>query len=379
MQGGLIKSGIAEILTKLKINTNIPQIRTQSGFDKKSNVMKETNIDWANLSFSYMKTDFNVRCTYKDGKWGEIEVSDSEYVPLHIAASCLHYGQESFEGLKAFRGKDGKIRVFRMEENAKRFIRSAEGIAMQPMPVDLFCGMVRKVVKLNERFIPPYGTGASLYIRPLEIGITPLVGVRPATEYMVIMLVTPVGPYFKNGFKPSKVCMSREHDRVAPKGTGSIKVGGNYAASLVAGNKAHDLGYSVMLYLDPKEKKYLDECGAANFFGIKDNTYITPDSPSILPSITNMSLRQIAEDLGIKVERRHIPVEELETFSEVAACGTAAVCSPICQIDDLETGKVYTYGTPDKAGEVVTKLYTQLRGIQDGEIEDTHGWCEVLD
>lgn len=341
--------------------------------------MKETNIDWASLSFSYMPTDYNVRCVYKDGAWGEIQVSDSEYVPMHIAASCLHYGQESFEGLKAFRGKDGKIRIFRMEENAKRFIRSAEGIAMQPMPVELFCEMVRKVVKLNERFVPPYGTGASLYIRPLEIGISARVGVKPATEYMVIMLVSPVGPYFKDGFKPTKICLSREYDRVAPKGTGSIKVGGNYAASLVAGEKAHELGYSVMLYLDPKEKKYLDECGAANFFGVKGNKYITPGSPSILPSITNMSLRQLAEDMGMEVEQRHIPIEELEEFEEAAACGTAAVCSPIGSIHDLDTGKDYIYSKDGVAGAVTTRLYDTLRGIQYGEIEDTHGWCEILD
>ncbi len=341
--------------------------------------MKETDIDWGNLTFSYMPTDFNVRCTYKDGKWGEIEVSDSEYIPMHIAASCLHYGQESFEGLKAFRGKDGKVRVFRMEENAKRFIRSAEGIKMQPMPVELFCEMVRKVVKLNERFVPPYGTGASLYIRPFEIGISPRVGVKPADEYMVVMLVTPVGPYFKEGFKPTKVCMSREYDRVAPKGTGSIKVGGNYAASLVAGEKAHELGYSVMLYLDPKEKKYLDECGAANFFGIRENTYITPASESILPSITNMSLRQVATDLGLKVEPRHIPVEELETFEEAGACGTAAVISPIYRVDDLDNGKQYTFGEEGVAGPWSTKLYNHLRGIQYGEIEDIHGWNEVIE
>ena len=341
--------------------------------------MKETNIDWANLSFSYMPTDYNVRCTFKDGKCGEIEVSDSEYVPLHIAASCLHYGQESFEGLKAFRGKDGKVRVFRMDENAKRFIRSAEGIAMQPMPVEIFCEMVRKVVKLNERFVPPYGSGASLYIRPLQIGISARVGVKPASEYMVIMLVTPVGPYFKDGFKPTKVCLSREYDRVAPKGTGSIKVGGNYAASLVAGEKAHELGYSVMLYLDPKEKKYLDECGAANFFGIKDNTYITPASPSILPSITNMSLREIAKDLGLKVEQRHIALEELPTFEEASACGTAAVCSPIAEIDDIDTGDKYVFSTNGEAGPVVTALYDRLRGIQCGDCEDTHGWVEIID
>lgn len=341
--------------------------------------MKETEIDWGSLSFSYMKTDYNVRCTYKDGKWGEIEVSDSEYVPLHIAASCLHYGQESFEGLKAFRGKDGKVRVFRMEENARRFIRSAEGVKMQPMPEELFCEMVRKVVKLNERFIPPYGTGASLYIRPLEIGITARVGVKPASEYMVIMLVTPVGPYFKEGFKPTKVCMSREYDRVAPKGTGSIKVGGNYAASLVAGEKAHDLGYSVMLYIDPKEKKYLDECGAANFFGIRDNKYITPASESILPSITNKSLTQLAEDLGMTVERRHIPVEELETFEEVGACGTAAVISPIGEIDDLDNGRKYIFSKDGQAGPWSVKLYDKLRAIQYGEEPDTHGWCEIID
>lgn len=341
--------------------------------------MNQPDLDWKNLTFSYTKTDYNVRCTYKDGKWGEIEVSDSEYVPMHIAATCLHYGQESFEGLKAYRGKDGKVRIFRMEENAKRFIRSAEGIKMQPMPVELFCEMVRKVVKLNERFIPPYGTGASLYIRPLEIGISARVGVKPADEYMVIMLVSPVGPYFKEGFKPTKVCMSREYDRVAPKGTGSIKIGGNYAASLVAGEKAHDMGYSVMLYIDPKEKKYLDECGAANFFGIKDNTYITPASESILPSITNKSLTQLAEDLGLKVERRQIPVEELETFEEVSACGTAAVCSPIAEIHDLDNGKKYVFSTNNEAGPMTTKLYNTLTGIQFGEVEDTHGWCEILD
>ncbi len=340
--------------------------------------MKDTNLDWGKLPFGYVPTDYNVRCTYKDGKWGEIEVSDSEYVPLHIAATCLHYGQESFEGLKAFRGKDGKVRIFRMRENARRFIKSAEGIMMQPMPEELFCEMVRKVVKLNERFIPPYGTGASLYIRPFEIGITPSVGVRPSTEYMVIMLVSPVGPYFKEGFKPTKVCLSRKYDRVAPLGTGKIKVGGNYAAALASGNLAHELGYSVMLYLDPKEKKYIDECGAANFYGIRDNTYVTPDSETILPSITNMSVRQIAEDLGLKVERRHVPYEELALFEEAGACGTAAAISPIGHIDDLDNGKSFTYGD-GKPGPLTVKLYETLRGIQNGEIEDTHDWCEIVE
>ena len=341
--------------------------------------MKETEIDWKNLSFGYLPTDYNVRCTFKDGKWGPIEVSDSEYIPIHISASCLHYGQESFEGLKAFRGKDGKVRVFRMRENARRFINSAHGIKMEPMPEDLFCEMVKKVVKLNERFVPPYGTGASLYIRPLEIGISPLLGVKPAKEYMVVMLVSPVGPYFKDGFKPTKVCLSREYDRVAPKGTGAIKIGGNYAASLVAGEKAHELGYSVMLYLDPKEKKYLDECGPANFFAIKDGKYITPASESILPSITNKSLMQLAEDMGITVERRHIPLEELAEIQEAAACGTAAVASPVAEIDDLDTGVKYVVSKDGQPGPVVTALYNKLRAIQLGEEEDIHGWNTVID
>lgn len=340
--------------------------------------MNTPDLDWKNLPFGYVKADYNVRCTYKNGKWGEIEVSDSEYIPLHIASVCLHYGQESFEGLKAFRGADGKVRIFRMDENAKRFIRSAEGISMQPMPVELFEEMVRKVVKLNERFIPPYESGASLYIRPFEIGISPKVGVSPSDEYMVIMFVTPVGPYFKAGFKPTKVCLSRDYDRVAPKGTGSIKIGGNYAASLNASVKAHDLGYSVMLYLDPKEKEYIDECGAANFFGIKGNTYVTPASETILPSITNMSLRQIAKDLGMNVEQRHIAYEELPEFEEVGNCGTAAVISPIGEIHDLDNGNKFVYGM-EEAGPISEKLYNTLRAIQYGTEPDTHGWCEIVE
>ena len=341
--------------------------------------MKETNIDWSSLPFGYVKTDYNVRCTFKNGEWGEIVVTDSEEITMHMAATCLHYGQEAFEGLKAFRGKDGKIRVFRTEENGKRIQDSARGIMMAPIPLDLFKKMVLMAVKLNERFVPPYGSGASLYIRPFEIGTSARVGVKPADEYTFIILVTPVGPYFKNGFKPTNFAIMREFDRVAPKGTGRIKVGGNYAASLVAGEKAHDLGFSGVLYLDSKEKKYLDECGAANFFAIKDNTYITPYSESILPSITNKSLTQIAEDLGMKVERRPIEVEVLSTFEEAGACGTAAVCTPIGEIVDLDNDIKYTLAKDGNPGEMTTKLYNHLRGIQDGEIEDIHGWCDFVE
>ena len=336
-------------------------------------------LDWSNLSFGYMKTNYNVRCTYKDGKWGEIEVTDSERVDLHMAATCLHYGQEIFEGLKAFRGKDGKIRIFRLEENAKRIQRSANGVLMAPIPEDLFCEMVKKVVKLNEDFIPPYGSGSSLYIRPLEIGMSAQVGVRPATEYLFLIFVTPVGPYFKEGFKPTKVAIYRQFDRAAPCGTGRWKVGGNYAASLTAGALAKEGGYSAVLYLDPKEKKYIDECGPANFFGVKGNTYITPKSGSILPSITNMSLQQIAKDLGMEVECRPILLEELEEMDEAAECGTAAVAAPISQVDDIDNGKSYIMSKDGNPGPWTTKLYNTLRAIQLGDEPDVHNWVTVID
>lgn len=340
---------------------------------------EDPGIDWSDLSFGYYPTDYNVRITYKDGKWGPIEITDSKFIPIHMAATCLHYGQESFEGLKAFMGKDGKVRIFRPEENAKRFISSARGICMAELPEELFIKMAKLVVKLNRRFVPPYGSGASLYIRPLEIGLTPQVGVKAAKEYMVIMFVSPVGPYFKTGFKPTNICMTRQYDRVAPKGTGRYKIGGNYAASLAAGTKAHEMGYSAVLYLDPKEKKYLDECGPANFFAIKDGKYITPASDSILPSITNLSLRQLARDMGMEVEERHITIDELNHVSEAAACGTAAVCSPVGEIDDLDTGDKYVIAKDGQPGPVTTLLYNTLRGIQYGELEDKNGWCTVVE
>ncbi|MDE6382900.1 MAG: branched-chain amino acid aminotransferase [Paramuribaculum sp.] len=337
------------------------------------------NIDWATLPFGYLKTDYNVRSYFKDGKWSDIEVSDSENINIHMAATSLHYGQEIFEGLKAFRGVDGKIRIFRLHENAQRMRESAMGLCMEPIPVELFEEMVVKVVKLNERFIPPYGTGASLYIRPFEIGTSASVGVRKASEYLFMVLVTPVGPYFKTGFGLTNICIFREYDRVAPKGTGRWKVGGNYAAALAAGERAHAMGYSAVLFLDPKEKKYLDECGPANFFAIKDGVYITPESESILPSITNKSFMQLAKDMGIKVEQRHITVEELAEVQEAAACGTAAVASPIGEVDDIDTGHKYVIATDGKPGPVTTALYKKLRAIQYGEEPDVHGWCTIVE
>lgn len=336
-------------------------------------------LDWSNIGFGYRKTNANVRCYYKDGKWGDIEVTDSENITLHMAATCLHYGQEAFEGLKAFRGKDGKVRIFRLEANAERLQSTCDGILMPQISVELFREMVIKVVELNKEFIPPYESGASLYIRPLIIGTSAQVGVHPASEYMFIIFVTPVGPYFKGGFSTNPYVIIREYDRSAPLGTGKFKVGGNYAASLRANKLAHDKGYSCEFYLDAKEKKYIDECGAANFIGIKDNTYVTPLSTSILPSITNNSLQQIAMDMGMTVEVRPVPEEELSTFEEAGACGTAAVISPIERIDDLDTGRSYLFAKDGKPGPVCTRLYEKLRAIQYGDEPDLYGWVTVLD
>lgn len=338
------------------------------------------DIDWKNLPFGYQTTNYNTRCYYRNGKWGEIEISSSEHVPIHIAATCLHYGQEAFEGLKAFKGKDGKVRMFRWEENHKRMVASAKGIMMPEVPADKFLLACEKAVQLNAEFIPPYGTGAALYIRPLLIGTGPEVGVKPANEYLFMVFVTPVGPYFKEGFKPVDIKIERESDRAAPQGTGVYKVGGNYAASLTAGDRAHEEGFAAALYLDSREKKYIDECGPANFFGIKNNTYVTPLSNSILPSITNKSLMVIAEDMGMKVERRAVPVEELSEFSECGACGTAAVISPIKRIVDVKNNnKEFMYRPDGTVGPVCTDLYKKLTGIQLGDIEDPYNWNTVID
>ena len=313
--------------------------------------MELANLDWNSLGFGYLDTDYNVRCYYKDGKWGSLEVTDKKTLDLHMAATCLHYGQECFEGLKAFRGKDGKIRIFRLQAGAERLQSS----------------------------VPPYESEASLYIRPLVIGTSSQVGVKPSKEYMFVVFVMPVGPYFKEGMVPTPMVIMRGYDRAAPLGTGKYKVGGNYAASLVSGELAHEGGYSAAIYLDAKEKKYIDECGPANFFGIRDNTYITPKSESILPSITNRSLQALAERMGLKVECRPVPEDELATFEEAAACGTAAVISPISRIDDPVRGVSYTYTTDGTVGPWCKKLYNELCAIRKGEAPDTFGWNEIVE
>lgn len=342
-------------------------------------MQNRANLDWSSLTFGYVPTDYNVRCYWRNGAWGELEISSEASINIPMAATCLHYGQESFEGLKAFEGKDGKVRLFRPEDNAKRMQDTSDGIMMPQFPTDRFIEAVELVIRLNKRFIPPYESGASLYIRPLMIGLGQQVGVRPSDEYLFMIFVTPVGPYFKEGFKPTKMAIMRGYDRAAPLGTGTYKIGGNYAASLKSGQLAHAQGYSSVIYLDAKHKQYIDECGPANFFGIKGNTYVTPESTSILPSITNRSLMQIAQDLGMTVERRPISVDELAELDEAGACGTAAVISPISEIHDLDLGTEYVFSKDGKAGVISERLYNKLRAIQYGDEADIHNWVHIVD
>ncbi|MBQ8779218.1 MAG: branched-chain amino acid aminotransferase [Alistipes sp.] len=335
------------------------------------------NIDWKNLGFDYVKTNVNARFYYKDGEWSEMEITDDEYIKMHMSTTCLHYGLECFEGLKAFRGVDGKVRLFRADENAKRMQASARKLCLPVPSVEMFVDACREVVSRNIDFVPPYESGASLYLRPVLIGSKVGLGVKASPEAMFIVFCSPVGPYFKGGMKPIKVVVDRMQDRAAPRGTGDIKAGGNYASSILSGEKAHDMGYSNVMYLDASEHKYIEECGAANFFGIKNGTYVTPKSPSILPSITNKSLRTLAEDMGLKVEERPVAVDELGEFEEAGACGTAAVISPIESVYDLDTDVKVTYGS--EVGKVSLALYNSLQDIQYGRAEDKFGWTIVVE
>jgi len=337
----------------------------------------KAELDWPNLEFGYTKTDLNIRYTWRDGAWDEGLLTPDETLPLHIAATCLHYGQECFEGLKAFETERGEVVVFRPEENARRMQRSCRKILMEPPTEEVFLDAVHRVVNANRRFVPPHGTGASLYIRPLVIGSSAEVGVKPAKEYMFIVFVTPVGPYFKTGFKPVDLIVDEEVDRTAPLGVGDVKVGGNYAASLRAGVAARKNGYADVVYLDAKEKKYIDESGPANFFAItEDNQYITPESPTILPSITNMSLITLAEEMSLRPQRRPIDVQEIFDFQEAGCCGTAAVITPVGSITFRDRKMVYC---PDgRPGRHCVALYERLTAIQVGDEPDPYGWVHRI-
>jgi branched-chain amino acid aminotransferase len=331
-------------------------------------------IDWKNLGFKYMQTDSYVRIDYTGGKWGEIQVCTDVMMQLHVAATSLHYGQACFEGMKAFSQADGSVVVFRPEENARRMNDTALRLMMVAPPIELFNEAVRRVVEENREWVPPYGTGASLYLRPLLIGSSPHVGIHPSEDYTFILLCMPVGPYYKNGFFPVRALVQEGYDRAAPHGVGNVKAAGNYAAGMKGDFTSKDEGYPISLYLDSASHKYIDEFGTSNFFAItRDNRYVTPASTSILPSITNKSLQVVAADMGMVVECRPVLFDEITTFTEIGACGTAAVITPVYSI--TREGKTYTFGDESQAGEVLTKLFKTFQGIQYGEMEDRHNWC----
>ncbi len=331
------------------------------------------DVDWKNLGFSYIDTGMYAKVSFQDGTWHKpVECTDIK-INLHVASACLHYGQACFEGLKVFTQKNGTVSAFRPEENAKRLADSARRLMMEPPPVDLFMNLVDMVVKANIDWVPPYGTGASLYLRPLLIGTSPRVGVHPSDDFDLYILAMPVGPYYKNGFTPVKALLQTEYDRAAPLGVGHVKASGNYAAGMMGNFDGKEKGFPICLYSDASEHKYIDEFGTSNFIGITtDGKYVTPNSTSILPSITNDSLQVLAGDLGLAVEKRQVAIEELGSFSEVGACGTAASITPVGSINAGD--KVYRYGDEDCAGEILTKLYNQIQGIQYGEIEDRYNW-----
>ena len=343
-------------------------------------------IDWKQLTFSYTKTSTILRCKCTDGKWGEIESLDDDVIGVSAFAGALHYSIECFEGLKAFRGKDGKVRLFRPEENARRMKSSADFLGMPAPPEELFIRMCKQAVRENIDFLPPYGVSASLYLRPTLFGSNPQLGVKTAQDVTFLMLTSPVGAYTGGTLEPCNAVIARNYDRAATYGTGRFKLGGNYAASLCSLNIAHRQGYKATLYLDPATHTCIDEFNSSNFFAIKGNTYVTPLSDTILPSITNKSLEQLAESMGMGVERRTVPVEELAEFDEAGECGTAVVITPIDYIDDkpvLETtdpAKITRYSfVTEGCGPKSLSLYREITGIMYAEKPDIFGWMSEVE
>jgi len=334
---------------------------------------KAANLDWGNIGFSYRKTNANYVSHWKDGAWDAGRLTQENTFTISIASPVLHYGQECFEGLKAYRRKNGSIGLFRPDLNAERMQDSCRRVLMPEVPQDKFIEAVEMVVKANEEFVPPYGSGATLYIRPFVIGVGENIGVKPAPEYIFCVFVTPVGPYFKGGMTPINLVVT-DYDRAAPAGTGAVKVGGNYAASLMPHELAAHDGYIDCVYLDPKTHTKIEEVGAANFFGItRDNVFVTPASPSILPSITKKSLLYIAEHVfGMRVEERDVLIDNLDEFVEAGACGTAAVISPIGSLTHGQDKHVFYSET--EVGPVTRQLYERLTGMQFGEVDAPAGW-----
>ena len=341
--------------------------------------MEKKDLEWGNLSFAYMHTDYSYVCNYKDGAWEEGGLTPDHTVTLSECAGLLHYCQEVFEGLKAYTTENGDIVCFRPDMNAQRMYDSAARLEMPSFPKDKFVEAVEMVVRANAAWVPPFGSGATLYIRPFMFATGDVIGVKPATEYQFRILVTPVGPYYKGGVKPVKLQVS-EFDRAAPHGTGNIKAGLNYAMSLHPSVIAHSKGYADNLFLDPQTRTYVEETGGANvLFVKKDGTLVVPQSftDSILPSITRRSLVDVAEKmLGMTVEQRPVRFDEIDQFVECGMCGTAAVISPVGQIDNGDKSVVYGM---EHVGPVMKKLRETLTGIQSGAIEDQFGWVHKID
>lgn len=341
--------------------------------------MEKANIDWKNIGFGYYKTDKRFVANYKDGKWEEGQLTSDEKIVLNESAGVLQYAQTCFEGMKAYTTVDGHVVIFRPDLNAQRMYDTAKRLEMPPYPVDKFIEAVEQVVKANLKYVPPYGTGATLYLRPFMFGSSPVLGVKPAEEYQFRIFGSPVGPYFKVDAKPITLKVS-DFDRAAPKGTGHVKAGLNYAMSLHAIVTAHNEGYNENLYLDAKTRTKVEETGGANFFFVtKDKKVITPKSESILPSITRRSLMYVAKEyLGLETEEREIRLDELKDFSECGLCGTAAVISPVGKI--VDHGKEICFSDSlDAIGPISKKLYDTLTGIQFGRIEAPKGWIRVIE
>lgn len=332
------------------------------------------NLDWGNLGFSYMKLPYRYLAYYKNGQWEKGELTEDATLHMSESSPCLHYGQQAFEGMKAYRTKDGSVQLFRPDQNAKRLQRTSDRLLMPQVPTDMFIDAVKQVVRANEEYVPPYGAGGTLYIRPLLLGIGDLIGVKPANEYIFTVFAMPVGNYFKGGLQPTNFLIQEEYDRAAPHGTGAAKVGGNYAGSFVPGQYAKTNGFSDVIYLDPATHTKIEEVGSANFFGITaDNEFITPLSPSILPSITKYSLLYLAEHrLGMKAIEGDIFIDDLDKFVEAGACGTAAVISPIGGVQHGDEFHVFYSET--EVGPVTRKLYDELTGIQFGDVKAPEGW-----
>jgi branched-chain amino acid aminotransferase len=342
--------------------------------------MEKKDIKWSELGFGYIKTDLRFEAVYKNGKWSKGSLIESEYLQLHEGSPALHYSQECFEGLKAQTAKDGRVLLFRSEMNAKRMIRSAERILMPAVPEDLFLEAVHQTVKANYAWIPPYGSGASLYIRPMLIGVADNLGLTTAKEFIFRVFVAPVGPYYKGGGVSLVSLAVSDFDRAAPNGTGAYKIGANYSGGLLATAKAKELGANEALYLDAVERKYLEEAGSANILvAMTNNRLVTPKSDAILPSVTRISLMQLADkEMGLSVEERPIHLKkEIKDFTEVAACGTAAVLSPVSKIwYDNQWNSFFDNG--QSVGPVMQKLYDLLTQIQKGEIEDKFKWTDEV-